>query len=1195
MARLKQTQRKRVGSVPRLPVDVIGAIAVEAHEIEDPEMFEREHDEALLDAEDQEEPEMEEDEEDPSEESETEVVAISDEEDPDEVPVAEEHVGAIVEYTGTPLPSLPVVRAPTPPPLSWSPYDDSSETHTPEPRQTEEASPAAPNSPPRAALDSPPLDPAHRQSLLAHSYVQDVLRTRVAVVEARLDEVRRELDAERAGRRARAYETWATIPRSLRRELTGIELTSRARLRSLQGDMHGRISRQQADYIFRHAMERDDRNQEHSEEEDEDYVKQDDSLYEEEEETYDVERFEIEAEVGETEVERPVPNPGMDPMRQFMQLLRQNLERQPNLPPQGNNNVVANSFRAFKSLKPPEFHGSADPVEARAWLKEMEKSFEILSTDEAQKTVFATYLLKREANYWWETKKNMETDAIITWERFNQLFLGKYFPRFMENQMEIKFLELKQNNLSVAEYEAKFTELSRFVPEFVSTEEKKARRFQQGLISWIQNRVAILELTDYATLVQKATIVEARSEQMQKEREKKEIKRKSMSMGGGSAGRSFPTRFNRGAVSLLGKNTGFKRPMSVNVSQSGQKSRMSYSNQSRPPLPACNTCGRMHSGECKGKSVTCFKCGQVGHYSHKCPSSALAIIPTTTCHQCGRPGHWKMECPMNKPAASGASRAASNKPPTARTFNMTVQDVMKDSDVIAGEFDVILGMDWLSSNDAQIDCKGKKVKLNIPGKKEVIFRGKRQTQKFLTMAQAKRMLRKGNEAYLAYMVDTQKEELLDKGMIRPIVSPWGAPVLFVKKKDGSMRLCIDYRELNKLTIKNRYPLPRIDDLFDQLKDAVYFSKIDLRTGYHQLKIKPEDIPKTAFRTRYGHYEFLVMSFGLTNAPAAFMDLMNRVFKKYLDKCVIVFIDDILIYSRTEAEHAEHLRIALGILREEQLYAKFSKCEFWRNKVQFLGHVINKEGVLVDPSKIEAVSNWERPTTPTEVRSFIGLAGYYRRFVQDFAKIAAPLTRLTRKTEKFEWTEKCENSFQELKKRLVTAPVLALPDGKGDFVIYSDASHKGLGCVLMQHGKVIAYASRQLKEYEIRYPTHDLELANNHRSRKNKVHGSRTITGIRVWVSVLQSTCNINKTIKYYNISRKFRTLAWNPKFAKSGNFRDLTVSSPKVQGPNCKYYSPVAGKRRGWPENTFPASSPHQHLQITSILYQEHNQANKSF
>ena len=257
---------------------------------------------------------------------------------------------------------------------------------------------------------------------------------------------------------------------------------------------------------------------------------------------------------------------------------------------------------------------------------------------------------------------------------------------------------------------------------------------------------------------------------------------------------------------------------------------------------------------------------------------------------------------------------------------------------------------------------------------------------------------------------------------------------------------------------------------------MYFSKIDLRSGYHQLKIKPEDIPKTAFRTRYGHYEFLVMAFGLTNAPATFMDLMNRIFKKYLDKFVIVFIDDILIYSKTEEDHAEHLRIALEILRKEKLYAKFSKCEFWLREVQFLGHVVNHEGIKVDPAKIEAIMNWERPKTPTEVRSFMGLAGYYRRFVQDFSKIATPLTKLTRKNEKFEWNDKCEASFQELRKRLVTAPVLALPDEKGDFVIYSDASLKGLGCVLMQHGKVIAYASRQLKTHELKYPTHDLELA-----------------------------------------------------------------------------------------------------------------------
>ena len=224
----------------------------------------------------------------------------------------------------------------------------------------------------------------------------------------------------------------------------------------------------------------------------------------------------------------------------------------------------------------------------------------------------------------------------------------------------------------------------------------------------------------------------------------------------------------------------------------------------------------------------------------------------------------------------------------------------------------------------------------------------------------------------------QLQELLDQGFIRPSVSPWGAPVLFVKKKDGTMRLCIDYRELNKVTIKNKYPLPRIDDLFDQLQGASVFSRIDLRSGYHQLKIKPEDVQKTAFRTRYGHYEFLVMPFGLTNAPAAFMDLMNRIYKPLLDKCVIVFIDDILIYSTNREQHAEHLRLALQTLREHKLYAKLSKCDFWLDKISFLGHVVSGEGISVDPEKIKAVMEWTQPKTVTEVRSFLGLAGYYRK-------------------------------------------------------------------------------------------------------------------------------------------------------------------------------------------------------------------------
>ncbi|GJY80123.1 putative reverse transcriptase domain-containing protein [Tanacetum coccineum] len=276
----------------------------------------------------------------------------------------------------------------------------------------------------------------------------------------------------------------------------------------------------------------------------------------------------------------------------------------------------------------------------------------------------------------------------------------------------------------------------------------------------------------------------------------------------------------------------------------------------------------------------------------------------------------------------------------------------------------------------------------------------------------------------------QLKELQDKGFIRPSSSPWGAP---------------------------------------------FFSKIDLRSGYHQLRVHEDDIPKTAFRTRYGHFEFTVMPFGLTNAPVVFMDLMNRVCRPYLDKFMIVFIDDILIYSKTQEEHIEYLRLVLGLLKKEKLYAKFSKCEFWLREVQFLGHVINGNGIHVDPSKIEAVKNWKAPRTPNEVRSFLRLAGYYRRFIENFFKIAKSLTILTQKCNTFDWGEEQELAFQTLKDKLCNVHVLALPDRLEDFVVYCDASEIGLGCMLMQRGKVITYTSRQLKIYEKNYTTHDLEL------------------------------------------------------------------------------------------------------------------------
>jgi hypothetical protein len=279
-----------------------------------------------------------------------------------------------------------------------------------------------------------------------------------------------------------------------------------------------------------------------------------------------------------------------------------------------------------------------------------------------------------------------------------------------------------------------------------------------------------------------------------------------------------------------------------------------------------------------------------------------------------------------------------------------------------------------------------------------------------------------------------------------------------------------------VTVKNKYPLPRIDDLFDQLKDAKIFSKIDIMSGYHQVRIKEEDINNTAFRTRYGHYEFTVVPFELSNAPTIFMCLMNGVFQDYLDKFVIVFLDDIFVYSKSEEENEHHLRMVLQVLKENQLYSKLRKCSFYQKQIHYLGHIISKDGITMDPEKIEAIREWSTPKNVTEVRSFMGLAGYYKRFIEGFSKIAHPITSLQRKGVKFQWTLDCEKNFQHLKQLLTSNLILRIVDPNEDFIVCTNACKEGLSGVLSQNGFVICYESRKLKEHERNYATHDLELA-----------------------------------------------------------------------------------------------------------------------
>ena len=337
------------------------------------------------------------------------------------------------------------------------------------------------------------------------------------------------------------------------------------------------------------------------------------------------------------------------------------------------------------------------------------------------------------------------------------------------------------------------------------------------------------------------------------------------------------------------------------------------------------------------------------------------------------------------------------------------------------------------------------------------------------------------------------DDLLSKGLLQPSTSPYGAPVIVIKQKD-KFRVCIDYRALNAQSIKNACPLPRQDDLFDRLHSATIFSKIDLRSGYHQVRVDPADTHKTAINTRYGHFEFTVLPFGLCNAPGTFQSLMNDVFKDFLDDFLVVYMDDLLIYSNSVEEHAAHVRRVLQRLREHKLYAKQGKCELFRTQVEFLGHILQPGHISVDPRKLPALRSWPIPSTVYDIRQFLGLCNYFRKFIKDFSSIAAPLTELTsdkahapgKNGKLHEWTPTHQVAFTALKTALTSPPVLAIPNGKQPFIVQSttsvatDASDKAVGAVLLQEGddgkqRVVAYHSRKLSPADQNYTVRDREL------------------------------------------------------------------------------------------------------------------------